>query len=214
MEQTIKDELWNTYFYEGTEVLINNKGIKNLKELQIEEANESFKKLLKLSENSFDFKLDKEYLKKLHLFIFSDIYPFAGKYRRVNLMKARGNFLQASNTKDIEEYLDGLFKTTQDNLGFCQGVYQFSEIVANLYTKLIYCHPFREGNGRCIREFIREFVIVNSKKIGGEQFELDWRLINRDELDKNIEIAHRFPGLIMPYFMNALVPIGDNKKIY
>lgn len=212
MEQKITDELWDTYFYKGTEVLINNDGIKDLKELQKVEANKSFEKLLELSENSFNFELNKDYLKKLHWFIFSDIYPFAGEYRHVNLMKARGNFLQAITTKDIEEYLDELFKVTKSNLTFCQGVYQFSEIVANLYTKLIYCHPFREGNGRCIREFVREFVIVKSKEIGLEQVELDWRLINRDELDKNIEIAHRFPGIIMPYFMNALVPIADNIK--
>ena len=91
-------------------------------------------------------------------------------------------------------------------------MYQFADILAKLYTSLIYCHPFREGNGRCIREFIREFSIVKSKEVGLEEVELDWELIDKEELNKYIEVAHLFPGSTTILFNKALVPVNNNIK--
>ena len=82
----------------------------------------------------------------------------------------------------------------------------FSEALAYLYTQLIYCHPFREGNGRTIREFVKQFSKNKGKKLGFN-CELDWSIksiINKEELNKNIEIAHLFPSLTANHFYNAL----------
>ena len=85
-------------------------------------------------------------------------------------------------------------------------------MLARLYTQLIFIHPYREGNGRTIREFVREFSIVYSDKLGIGQMELDWSLINKDELNEFIDVAHRFPDYISSIFKNALVSINGKKR--
>ena len=88
----------------------------------------------------------------------------------------------------------------------CRDKYDFCHILAKLYTSLIFIHPYREGNGRTIREFIREYSIVNSEKIGIGVMELDWSLIDKKELDECIAVVHLFPYSISSILMNALVP--------
>ena len=212
MTKKITDELWNSYFYEGTNILINNHDEHDFTKLKEIEVNTSFEKLMELREKVFNFNLDKDYLKKLHKLIFGSVYPFAGEYRLVNMTKLKGSFLYVITTDDFDKYLDDLFEKTNYSLANCNSLAHFSTIIASLYTKLIYCHPFREGNGRCIREFVREFSIAKSRELG-MPVELDWQLINRSELDRNIEIAHLFPGLTNSIFMKALVPVEDKIKV-
>lgn len=202
---------WNEYFYPGTDVLINNFGIKNYDELKKKEATNSFERLLELNEKPLDLGCGKEHLIALHKYIFEDIYPFAGKFRTVNMKKKRGGFLFFENKKEIDEYLDYLFNETNEKMEHCYGISDFSEVLGNLYTKLIYCHPFREGNGRTIREFIREFSIEKSKDMSFGPLELDWRDIDKDELNEYIEVAHMFPGYTAILFKNALKSKGKAK---
>ena len=42
-------------------------------------------------------------------------------------------------------------------------------------------HPFREGNGRTEREFIRQLIDYICKKNGLEPYELDYKLIKSRE---------------------------------
>lgn len=91
--------------------------------------------------------------------MFEDIYPFAGEFRTEDIGKdefrfAKWEYIEQELTKLLkqlakEDYLAHLDKT-------------------NLATKLAYymselnvLHPFREGNGRTIREFIRELALRN-----------------------------------------------------
>ena len=39
--------------------------------------------------------------------------------------------------------------------------FEVARYISDLYISLINIHPFREGNGRTIREFIREFTSSN-----------------------------------------------------
>ena len=196
--------LWEEYFYPDTRVLINNYDIRDYEELKRVEATESFERLVELNDKPLELGCGKKHLIELHRYIFGNIYPFAGKYRTVNITKARGGFLFFENQKDIDEYLDYLFDETNERLEHCYGTSDFSEILANLYTKLIYCHPFREGNGRTIREFLREFSIEKSKELGLGSLELDWRDIDKDELNEYIEVAHMFPSYTAMLFSKAL----------
>jgi len=205
-----EEELWNSYFYPNTEVLINNFGIKDFQKLKEVEATISFEKLMELNQKPLDLGLDKKHLLKLHEFIFGDIYPFAGKYRKVNISKGIGTFLFIRDDTTIDKYLDNLFEQARINLERCYSKHDFAEILAYLYTNLIYCHPFREGNGRAVREFIREFSIKKSLKISEIPLELDWRLIDKDELNKHLEVAHLYPSQTALLFNKALVPLNLN----
>ena len=57
-------------------------------------------------------------------------------------------------------------------------------------TELNAIHPFREGNGRAIREFIRELALNNGHK-------LNWGNVNNDVLlEKSIRSIDDYKELI------------------
>ena len=205
MTEVENDLLWESYLYPGTETLINNYDIRDKEKLKEVEANDSFEKLLELSNNPILTNDLIQSLKNIHKYTFDSIYPFAGEYRKVNMGKRIGTFLLINNKEDIERYLNELFNEIDNLLKICNNSSSFADILAKMYTGLIYCHPFREGNGRTIREFTREFSILKSRELGLGDLELDWRLINKKELNQNIELAHIFQGYIPIIFKNALV---------
>ncbi len=205
------NKLWDEYLYPGTEVLKNNLGIIDQEKLKEKEATITFEKLLELATNQSNFRLDQGHLKYIHQYIFGEIYPFAGKYRTINMRKQRGWFYFIDNDHNIESYLNQIFAEVNEKLKRCYSKYDFCEVLAYLYTNLIYCHPFREGNGRTIREFVREASIAKSRELG-TNLELDWRLIDKEELNAKIEVAHMYPGETAILFMDALVPIENLKE--
>lgn len=211
MAQITENELWDSYFYSGTDVLINKPDCKDKKLLKEQEATISLEKLAHLQINPLNMGFGKEQLMAIHKYIFDDIYPFAGEYRKVNITKQRGTFLMIKDVSDFDEFLDNLFKSINMELASCSSTYHFSDILSKLYTNLIYCHPFREGNGRSIREFMREFSIAKSKEIGLEELELDWTKINKEMLNQYIEIAHIYPGATTALFNAALTPVSRSK---
>ena len=203
---------WKKYFYEGTNVLINNLNIKDHDDLKEKEATITFELLKYLEENPIKVNLDKNSLNKIHKFVFGDIYPFAGKYRKVNMQKEKGSFLFIKKPEDIEKNLDNLFTEINEKLVYCRNKKEFSDIIARLYTGLIHIHPYREGNGRTIREFIRAITKEKSKELGLGELELDWSANDKEELNEYIEVVHLFPYSISPLFLNALVPKEEEKK--
>lgn len=209
-----EDALWNSYFYDGTDVLINNYNIRNDEQLKDLEASITFEKLFELySHPLLEMNFDVNHLKAIHKYLFGEIYPFAGSYRYVNMTKEVGSFLSIKNKDTIDDYLNDLFIETEEMLRKSHSKFEFSVVLANLYTKLIYAHPFREGNGRTIREFVREYSIKKSEEIGLGKLELDFSLVNRYELNKHLDVAHRFPAYTGLLFNDALVPIGKEKSI-
>ena len=198
------DELWNSYFYPNTNVLINKLNIKTFDELKKIEVETSFKKLIELKKTYPKIDLDKKSLRFIHRYILEDIYPFAGEYRIVNMTKRIGAFLKIENEESIPNYLDTLFDEIKIKLTSCSSKFEFSEILAKLYTNLIYCHPFREANGRAIKEFVREISIIKSKEIGLDEMELNWKLIDPNVLISDLEVVHFFPGNISIAFYEAL----------
>ena len=195
---------WQEYFYPNTNVLINNYDERDSEKLKVLETSYSFDRLIELQENPLDLGCGKEQLLELHKYIFGEVYPFAGKYRTVNMTKSKGGFFFFYKQEDIDKYLDELFSEIEEELEHCYGLNDFSEILAKLYTELIYCHPFREGNGRAIREFVREFSIEKSKDKNFGPVELDWRDVNKDALNHHVEVAHIFPGMTALLFQKAL----------
>lgn len=211
MTDAENNERWQAYFFPNTQVLRNNLGIYEPEALKEAEATISFEKLLELSERPLDLNFDKHHLLELHKYIFGEIYPFAGKYRNVNMRKERGSFLFVNDEHTIDEYLDMIFNQVKERLMHCHSKYDFAETLAYIYTNLIYCHPFREGNGRTIREFVREFSLAKSQELGMEQLELDWCLVNKAELNQYIEVAHMFPSATALLFNSALVTKNKTK---
>ena len=132
------------------------------------------------------FKLTKLYLKKehgyfnlrhffsIHKYLFEDIYPFAGEPRDVNISKR----ITFCHYKYIIDELRKVLYSADIRYKLITNREELVKFIADLYWKIDIIHPFREGNGRCEREFIRQYV----KKIVEEQ-ELDNYIIDYDKID-------------------------------
>ncbi len=147
------------YCYKGTNVLINKLDIKDTKKLLEYESKITAAKLLALRKQKINGKFDVNHLLDIHKFLFEDIYPFAGKFRNENI--AKDNFMFAQY-EYIEEELKRILNELEKE-DFLEGYdkQKLSNRLAYYMSELNVLHPFREGNGRTIREFIRQLALKN-----------------------------------------------------
>ena len=157
------------YTYKNSDTLINKLGIKDEKNLKEYETKMVAVKLAILMKENKIKTFDEEHFKYIHNFLFCDVYEFAGKYREENITKE--NFL-FSDYRYIEENVKLIFKKI--NLEKLRKI-SFAELVkfiSELMTDLNVLHPFREGNGRATREFIRQ--LLNEIDYDINFFEIDY----------------------------------------
>lgn len=181
----------NRYFYPGSKVLRNNFDIKDYDMLKEVEATNSFNRLLELQDKPLKGDFGKRHLNEINKYLFEDIYPFAGQYR---LMDIPDKLIIESST-DIDRYLDDVFENINKEIMFVSDKEKFSKIISKLYKELMDCYPYRAGNARTIREFLREYSMGKSHELGIETVELDWSRVENDIIT-----------------VNALVPIEGNVK--
>lgn len=147
------------YCYEGTDVLVNKLNIKNNNTLQQVENKIVLAKLFELRKNKQIGDFSVEHLVSIHRYLFEDIYYFAGKFRAENIAKGYFSFAE---WEYIEDELNNLLnKLKKDNFLKNEDEKQFVKDLAYYMAELNVLHPFREGNGRSIREFIRQLAYVN-----------------------------------------------------
>lgn len=87
-------------------------------------------------------------LAKIHKFLFSGLYDWAGKYRKGNFQKNGYSFFDYQRFNYAEENIDNLLQrlSKKDALS----AYEYAEIL----DKINFMHPFREGNGRSAKIFL------------------------------------------------------------
>ena len=153
------DNSSSKYCYKNSNVLINKLDIHNTKDLQYYEAKITAAKSLGLRQQGItgDFNI-KHYL-SIHKYLFEDIYPFAGQLREENISKGEFRFAQ---WEYIEQELDKLLEELKKE-NFLEGLDkdQLAKRLAYYLSELNVLHPFREGNGRTNREFIRQLALKN-----------------------------------------------------
>ena len=147
------------YCYKGSNVLINKLNIHDNKILKQAEEKIVAAKLFILRQNTMIKNFDVNHFKGIHKFLFEDIYPFAGKFRTENIAKG---FFSFAEWEFIEDELSNLLKKLNEsnNLKNLKRD-EFVKAISYYLSELNVLHPFREGNGRTIREFIRELCYVN-----------------------------------------------------
>jgi cell filamentation protein len=100
---------------------------------------------------------DTAHLKQIHTCIFQRIYAWVGEFLRINMRRSasyffatvqfmEGNLRRTLVDLAAEEYLKGLSPDA------------FADRSAHYLGELSSIHPFREGNGRTQREFIRQLA--------------------------------------------------------
>ena len=147
-------------------MLLKNKlDLTNSADLAREEERISKKKALELFENGILNNLKPgtfDTLKTIHKYLFEDIYDFAGKTRNVNISK--GNFRFASYMY-LDTTLTNIDKMPQST---------FDEIVEK-YVEMNIAHPFRDGNGRCLRIWLDHTFKQELKQV------IEWSKIDKED---------------------------------
>ena len=98
-------------------------------------------------------RFTKTHLLRIHRFLFEDVYPFAGHIRREQISKGDTLFYPPEM---IDRQLGRVFDEihTKKLLSEQDSEKQIQNL-SHVMTELNIIHPFREGNGRSIRELIR-----------------------------------------------------------
>jgi len=160
-----KNSYNSAYCYKGTNVIKNKLGIRDEHKLNDLEAEITQAKQLMLEKKQNENIFSLAYLIEVHRYIFEDLYYFAGKFRTEDIQKDGTRFL---SYEQISEKTERLFKElSEDN--WLQGLTQkeFTARAAYYMIELNMIHPFREGNGRVIRMFIKKLAKRNN-------FTIDW----------------------------------------
>ena len=95
-------------------------------------------------------------LLSIHRHLFQDVYSWAGEKRKVEISKAGKQFFPTTHFDNAFRFIDTLISdykniSKEDKL-------QIAEKLAEILDNVNYLHPFREGNGRTQREFLRLLV--------------------------------------------------------
>ena len=187
-----KYELYSTaespYCYRGTAVLRNRLNIRDNTALKAAEEEITAIMQYELLRYPIRGHFSKTHLCRIHRFLFKDIYSFAGYFRREQIGKATTWFYPPNL---IERELDKLCATIKTNHFFIG--YPFPQLLDQLafvMAELNIIHPFREGNGRAVREFIRELALKNS-------YDINWGLADKESiLSASIESVDDYRALI------------------
>ncbi|PFA82751.1 Fic/DOC family protein [Bacillus cereus] len=147
------------YCYPGTDVLINKMNYRDQELLNKVETSVAALRFVELQNKPIIGNFDLKHLQKIHQHLFQDIYPFAGKLREENIAKGAFQFAHASFLKDQATELFKQLKGEKSLNGL--KIDEFSNRAAHYMAELNVLHPFREGNGRSQREFIRCLALAN-----------------------------------------------------
>lgn len=156
--------IFDSQFDERHGVLRNTRGIKDHSVLEDAIASQSFLRVLELEKHPILGHFDIAHLRAIHRHIFQDIFPWAGDFREVRTSRSDSfgfpppQFILPSLDKlftelKAEKHLKGLNADT------------FAKRAAYYLGELNAIHPFREGNGRTQREFIRTLALSAGHKL-------------------------------------------------
>ena len=176
------------YCYLDTNVLKNKLNIRDNKLLKNAEEEITLIKQMELLRNPIIGNFTKTHLMNIHKFIFEDIYPFAGKIRKEQISKADTMFYPPDL---INRELEKVFsKIKERSMLKEKDTEKIFDNLAYVMAELNIIHPFREGNGRTIREFIR----LMAKKLN---YNINWGNVDKAELlDASILSVYNYEVLV------------------
>jgi len=93
----------------------------------------------------------------VHRYLFQDVYCWAGQKRTVEISKEGKPFFLTAYFDNGFAYIDTLISEYRNIPPGDKP--KLAELLAALLDSINYLHPFREGNGRTQREFIRVLAL-------------------------------------------------------
>jgi len=158
-----EDFVYNTNAIEGSTIeedevprILKKKKAKNDEEIETKGVAKAVKYIRKTKDD-----LSLGLLLKLHKLCFQDSKPFAGKFRRVNVVirNAFGEIIHTGVPKEeLREYLADFIKWYKENKD------EFKPLVlaAILHNQFEHIHPFQDGNGR-VGRLLLNFILLKSR---------------------------------------------------
>lgn len=136
--------------------LHNKPGLRHEGVLRQFEYEQSALRIAELRQKPIAGRYDLGHLMAIHAHVFQDVYAWAGDLRTINLSKGGSSFVRSSEIGVVgarlavnlerEDHLRGLAKDS------------FVERLAHHHAAWNALHPFREGNGRALREFFGQLA--------------------------------------------------------
>lgn len=93
----------------------------------------------------------------IHHYLFQDVYKWAGKVRTVNINKDGKPFFDGERFEMGFKYIDNLISEYR-GIGK-ENKRELAMKLAEILDNINFLHPFREGNGRTQREFLRVLAL-------------------------------------------------------
>ena len=179
-------------------ILENKLNITERVELAREEERISKKRAKDMFETGFLNTLEPgtfETLKKIHEFLFGEIYEFAGNLRKVNI--AKGNF-RFTPIAYLDEAIKNIEKMPQST---------YEEIIEK-YVEMNIAHPFREGNGRSTRIW---FDLILKKELN---LVVDWSKVDETDYLLAMERSPIKDVEIKELLKQSLTEKIDDREVY
>ncbi len=146
--------LFDSHFDDKHRVLRNKLGITDAHELESHIARLSFIRVVELEDKPIPGSFDIRHLRLIHRHIFQDIFPWAGDFREVTT--SRTNSFGFPPPQFILPSLETLFAALKsENYLKALDPDTFARRAGHYLGEINAIHPFREGNGRTQREFLR-----------------------------------------------------------
>lgn len=100
------------------------------------------------------------------------------KDRKLESVKAWSFIAYSSMDTDIQTKLSAILQHIDTHQLSKLNTKAFTQAISTLYTELDYIHPFRDGNSRTLRKFIREIAKASGYK-------LDWNPFNKNGISRD-----------------------------
>ena len=136
-------------------------------------TNVASKRIIELI-NSNDFSFSIDTLKNIHIYLFHDIYDFAGQFRLCNLTKKEpiinDETVIYADYHEIKKLLVYDFSIEKEknykNLSLDKKVKNFAQFTSNIWQT----HPFRDGNTRTVAVFMIKYFNSLGFNINNDYF--------------------------------------------
>lgn len=174
------------YCYPDSSVLKNKLDIRDPVLLRKVEADLSSARQAEIFRTPVVGRFTATHLCNIHRKLLGDVYSFAGHLRREDIAKGTTRFVTYSQIKEKLQRLLGQLQQEKwlENVPF----EAFAARSAYYMAELNYIHPFREGNGRAIREFMRLLFLHNGYVVQWDAVDVE-ALLNA-MIDSVYDTAH------------------------
>ena len=161
----------DSYCYPNSTVLRNNFDIHDAQLLADVESLYSQKRLTELytDHNPVAGRFGFTHLSRIHRFIFQDMYPWAGQIRTVRIHKDQTTFAYPEHIHSEATRIFSALRRDQFLRKLSLPV--LTDRLTWYVAELNVLHPFREGNGRALRAFLRALLLQQNLLLRFEQLE-------------------------------------------